>query len=125
MNGLRALLRNENDIDFPAYWKRVGIVSATLLLIAIGSLVFRGLNLGIEFEGGTVWEAPTNGVEADEISSALSAEGIDADRVQVVGGDTFRIRSEETRPTAFARSRDAGLMLHDTGTGTGRLRTIR
>ena len=35
---------------------RWGIVSGTLLLVGVGALLLQGLNLGIDFEGGTSWQ---------------------------------------------------------------------
>ena len=53
MSFIRRLYRSEHHFDFPAMWRRGLTVSAVLVVISIGSLAFRGLNLGIEFEGGT------------------------------------------------------------------------
>lgn len=94
MNGLRALLRNENDVDFPSYWKRVAIVSAGLLLIAVGSLAFRGLNLGIEFEGGASWEVRSAEVTSSELRDALEPLGLGDARVQQVANELWRVRAE-------------------------------
>ena len=46
------LYRGEVSYDFVGRWKRWYIFSAIILLVAVASLAFRGLNLGIEFRGG-------------------------------------------------------------------------
>ena len=81
MSAIRRLLRNENNIDFPGMWKKALTVSVVLLLIAIGSLIFRGLNLGIEFEGGASWEVSSATTDADQLRSALEPFGIGDARV--------------------------------------------
>ena len=94
MNGLRALLRNENEVDFPSYWRRVAIVSAALLLVAVGSLALRGLNLGIEFEGGASWEVRSADVTSSELRDALEPIGLGDARVQQVANELWRVRAE-------------------------------
>jgi len=99
MSGLGHLLRNENDYDFPAWWKRTLTVSAVLLAIAIGALLFRGFNLGIEFEGGASWTVTSSDTSADELRDALAPLGLDDARVQQVSNGAWRIRAE-TNTTA-------------------------
>ncbi|MCY0865034.1 MAG: protein translocase subunit SecF [Sulfobacillus sp.] len=41
------------QIDFLKRWKLWFVLSGILLLVALGSLAFRGLNYGIDFTGGT------------------------------------------------------------------------
>ena len=50
------MYRNETSVPFAKLWKPVGICSVLILIISVGSLGFRGLNLGLEFEGGGAWE---------------------------------------------------------------------
>tara|TARA_Y100001960_G_scaffold289938_1_gene330171 strand:- start:282 stop:1220 length:939 start_codon:yes stop_codon:yes gene_type:complete len=57
----------------------------------------RGLNLGIEFEGGGVWESPASEViTTDTIDNAMSNVGMDDARIQRItgGDDIFRVRGE-------------------------------
>jgi len=62
------------------------LLSATLILIAISSVIVRGLNLGIDFTGGTLvevgYEAP---VDLQQVRAALSAEGFSEATVQHFG----------------------------------------
>ena len=55
---LRALYRGENSWDFIGVSRRVLAGSALAVLICVAAIFIRGLNLGIEFEGGGVWEIP-------------------------------------------------------------------
>ena len=57
----------------------------------------RGLNLGIEFEGGGVWESPASeAVTTDTIDDAMSDVGMNDARIQRItgGDDIFRVRGE-------------------------------
>ena len=91
---IRALLRNENNIDFPRFWKPAGMASGVLLLVAIGALLIGGLNLGIEFEGGASWEVRSGTVTSDELRDALEPFGLGDARVQQVANELWRVRAE-------------------------------
>lgn len=45
----------ENDFDFPRWSRRMLVVSAVLVVISVVSLFTRGLELSLEFEGGSTW----------------------------------------------------------------------
>ncbi|MER5643786.1 protein translocase subunit SecF [Streptosporangium sp. NPDC002524] len=66
MSGIaRRLYRGEVDVDFVGRKKLWYTLSAILLVISIAGLVFNGLNLGVEFKGGSVFsfKAPTANIE--------------------------------------------------------------
>ena len=44
------------DIKFMSYRRLATIGSLALLILSIGSLSFKGLNLGLDFSGGTLIE---------------------------------------------------------------------
>jgi preprotein translocase subunit SecF len=48
------LYHGETSIDFVGRTKVWFALSGVLILVGLGSLFTRGLNLGIDFEGGTV-----------------------------------------------------------------------
>jgi len=102
MNTLRLLYRGEQNFDFPKMWRKALIGSAVLVLISVGSLVFRGLNLGIEFEGGTSWEVAAPGVSVSDARDALSGTDAAAGKIQTVGGDSIRVRADLDTPEAIA-----------------------
>ncbi|MFM7211323.1 MAG: protein translocase subunit SecF [Actinomycetota bacterium] len=52
------LYDGEVSIDFVGRRRTWYIVSALILLVAVGALFFRGLNLGVEFRGGAVFTVP-------------------------------------------------------------------
>ena len=44
------------DIPFMRHALAFNVISIAMFLIAVGALAFKGLNLGVEFTGGTVME---------------------------------------------------------------------
>ncbi|MEI2705963.1 MAG: protein translocase subunit SecF [Ilumatobacteraceae bacterium] len=56
-------------------WWGLGL-SMILLLISVGSLLTRGLNLGLDFEGGVAWEVDATRVTEDQARSILDQNGI-------------------------------------------------
>jgi preprotein translocase subunit SecF len=66
------------------------------VLLSIGSLVFRGLNLGIDFEGGTSWEVPAPGVSVGDARAALDEIGQAQAKIQIVGSDVLRVQADES-----------------------------
>lgn len=105
--GLRTLYRGENSWDFLTASRKVLLGSALAVLICVVALLTRGLNLGIEFEGGSVWELPlpaeadadagnTDAPATDEVAAAAAAAGVPDARVQLVtvtgAADIIRVR---------------------------------
>jgi len=92
---LRTLYRGENHFDFIEGSRKVLMASAVIVLISIIALLGRGLNLGIEFEGGVVWEVPAGEASEDDIRSTLTEFGLEGRIQKVTGGtDVFRVRAE-------------------------------
>ena len=52
----KRLFLGQTAIDFWGHRRRYFAVSLLLILISVVSLMTRELNLGIDFEGGVVWE---------------------------------------------------------------------
>ena len=84
----------DNDIDFRRLWRIGAVISAVALVFCVGGLLVRGLNLGIDFEGGTSWEVPAAGVSVSDARDALSGTGAEGAKIQIVGDDTVRVQAE-------------------------------
>jgi preprotein translocase subunit SecF len=77
------LYQGETSIDF---WGRRWwglIASGILVLVTIGSLVFNGLNLGLDFEGGVAWEVPTGQITEAQVRQVLADNNVDASNSKV------------------------------------------
>jgi preprotein translocase subunit SecF len=92
MSALIRLYRGENDINFTRWWRRGLILSAALILISVLSLFTRGLNLGIDFEGGVSWEVTANGASVADAQTAMGDLGLGTAKVQLVG-DNLRVQA--------------------------------
>lgn len=91
------LYRGQTRFNIVGHRRRWFMVSGLMLLIALVSLTTRGLNLGIEFEGGVVWEVPAGDATVAEARSALAPFGLaDAtiQRIESDGDTELRIASE-------------------------------
>ena len=76
-SGLGRLYRGQTAIDFYSKRKISLLVAMVVLVLTVGSLAIRGLNLGLDFEGGDAWDIPASeqfGV--DEAQDVLSENGI-------------------------------------------------
>ncbi len=108
-NIFHRLYHGETDIDFIGRTKTWFIISAVVILVGVVSLSTRGLNFGIDFKGGVVWEVPANGVSVAEARDALTGEGLADAKIQTLTseeGVRLRIQSEPLKDTADERARE-------------------
>ena len=102
-----SLYRGEQQIDFPRLWRRALIGSLVAVVVSVASFGVRGIDLGIEFEGGTSWEVPAPGVSVAEARDALRGTGAADAKIQTLGGDTIRVRADIEAPAAVDSVRTA------------------
>ena len=80
------LFKKETHIDFMGKRKLAMMLSIVLLLIAIGSIVTRGLSFGIDFTGGTLVEVGySQPVELAKVREVLGEAGFGDATVQHFG----------------------------------------
>lgn len=78
--------KKKTSFQFMAPRKRWYAISTVLVLGSILLLAFRGLNLGIDFTGGVVFEVSfPEAVDLDRVRGALSSKGYDEATVQSFG----------------------------------------
>ena len=100
MSTWRRLNRGETTVDFVGHRRRWFAISALLLTVALTSLGFRQLSLGIEFIGGLGMQAPNPaGADVGEIREALVVLGVEDATVQLVDdGASVRITTAVLDP---------------------------
>lgn len=81
------LIKPGTHIDFVGKMRKAVIVSAVLILISIGSLIYhKGPNWGVEFTGGSeIHIKLTKDVGLEQIKSTLDKAGYPPDEVQRIG----------------------------------------
>lgn len=96
MNFFRKLASFEDNIDFVRLWKRGAVLSVVLLLVAGGAIALRGLNLGIDFEGGTSWEFAAPDASVSDARDVLEPFGQAGAKIQVIGSNVLRVQADPT-----------------------------
>ena len=59
------------NINFSAKFKYANILSLAVFFLSIIFIIFKGLNYGIDFKGGTLIELRSNNIEASSIRDVL------------------------------------------------------
>jgi preprotein translocase subunit SecF len=95
--------------------------SAVVIVLSLGGLFFRHLNLSIDFEGGAKLEYPfTTSLTAQDVIGVLDANGHPGSEVQIVNGDTVSVRTgtltenpEQSQELLSALADQAGISVSD------------
>lgn len=75
--GLGRLYQGQSSVDFVGRRKVGFIVSGVLILLSLLSFLGRGLDLGIDFQGGISWDVPGTELTITEAEAVLNANGVD------------------------------------------------
>ncbi len=116
MSLLGRLYRGETNIDFIGKRKIWFALSLIVLLVSAGSLAIKGLNFGIEFEGGAYVDVPvsdtgplggaTDGEVLARVEETLDGLGIEESQVQLTQTETGRTVLVQTKEVTTAEERD-------------------
>lgn len=88
------LYRGETSIDFVGKRRRWYSFSGLLIVLSAVVLGTQGLNLGIEFKGGSEFSISKPGVTVEQGRAAMKAAGVSGESVvQIVGNDRLRIQT--------------------------------
>ncbi len=97
-----ALYEGDVSIDFVGRKWLWYAISGVIVLLAVSGLFFKGLNFGIEFEGGVEYNVslPADQVtqaNVDKIRTAVAGTGLDAASSPIVNtsGESIRVQTEE------------------------------
>ena len=103
------LYHGETSFDFVGKRKIGFAISITLILLTLGSLFTRGLNLGIDFEGGVAWQVPSSEtIDVDAARAVLDDNGVPTENAKVqtlTSGTTSSIRIQVGDQTAEVRTK--------------------
>ena len=94
------LIPDNPSFIFLNYFKFGFIFSAVLIVLSISSFLFQGLNLGIDFKGGTLIEAKSKSGKADvqQLRNGLQGNSFGEVSIQLFGGEDevlIRIQKQE------------------------------
>ena len=67
------MIKISRDIKFSDFFKKMNFLSFLLVILSISILLFKGLNLGVDFKGGTLIElrSENKNVNIGEIRQSL------------------------------------------------------
>ena len=131
---LRDIFHEQTNYDFIGPKKKWFIFSGTLILIGLAALGLRGLNLGIEFKGGTSWEVEVHDKRptTDGARSAVEAAGLVDPSIQLLGRPADSVRVEARRAlieeqlkvrdalAKYANAQPADVSINDVGPSWGK-----
>lgn len=83
------------NVDFVGGWRKWFLISGIFLLLGIGFIAIRGLNLGIDFEGGAKFTATdtSKSLSVAEVRAALPGDLASESVIQRFGQNGYEIRT--------------------------------
>jgi preprotein translocase subunit SecF len=105
------LYHGETHVDFVGRRRLWFTLSAIAMLVSIVSFATRGLNLGIDFEGGVVWQVPAGDVSVAEARDALGDFGLADATIQELESDEGTELRVESEPLDSAATDDVSRRL--------------
>jgi preprotein translocase subunit SecF len=101
------LYNGEAGLDVVGHSRLIYKITAVVVLLCLLSMIFRGFNFGIDFEGGNSFKVPATSEQLSEIRTAAEDAGAQVATAQVVGGNTVLLRTGQLDPNAETQVRDA------------------
>ena len=108
---VKRLYRSDFNINFVGKRKIWFAFSAVLILICFASFLFRGFNWGIEFKGGSVFQAPTTVTNqtVGDFSNAVANSGVSelGSQVSTLSGSGVRVQTRSLSTEEVVQVREA------------------
>lgn len=102
------LYRGETSVNFIGRRRRWYALSGFFVLLSIGALAVQGLQLGIEFKGGSSFTVNTSSPSISLARDAVEEAGVTSDPiVQLVGTDKVRVQTQALDPALNNAVQDA------------------
>jgi len=98
-------LFKKTNIDFLGKRKMLYVVSIAMVLVGMISVVFKGINYGIDFQGGTeIVLAFQQKVEISDLRTSLTKVGLGSSEIKFYGNENYVLirTSEQAEGTATA-----------------------
>jgi preprotein translocase subunit SecF len=107
------LYHGETNVDFVGRRKLWFTLSLVAVLIGVGSLLTRDLNLGIDFEGGVVWQVAAGEASVGDARDALDEFGLGGATIQELESDEGVELRVEAEPVSAETSDQVTAALAD------------
>ncbi|HYO18721.1 MAG TPA: protein translocase subunit SecF, partial [Dermatophilaceae bacterium] len=101
------LYSGEISYDIVGRRRRWYAISGAIFLIAVVSLLTRGLNYGIEFTGGAEFRVPSASCTIEQARSAVEGVGVTPSTVTELGGESIRVTTEAVSTAESSEIRSA------------------
>jgi preprotein translocase subunit SecF len=88
------LYSGEISYDIVGKRRRWYAISGVIFLVALVSLLTRGLNYGIEFTGGAEYQVPSASCTVEQARAAVEDAGVTPSTVTQLGSDSIRVTTE-------------------------------
>jgi preprotein translocase subunit SecF len=114
------LYSGEVSYDFVGKRRRWYAISGVVLVLALVGLFGRGLNLGIEFKGGSEFTIPNTTSSVEDVRGAVESAGVVDPIVTQVGEDTIKVQTpalttDESAKVTAAIAAETGVAAGDIG----------
>ncbi|MFN8105786.1 MAG: protein translocase subunit SecF [Acidimicrobiia bacterium] len=110
MNRLRRFYWGQSHIDFVGRYRLWIGLSVAVVVVALAAIAVRGLNLSIDFAGGTTWRVPSNDFtkdQAEDVAAQFQLEDPTVREAQSGGARVTYLESRQVEPETAAKVTDA------------------
>jgi preprotein translocase subunit SecF len=87
------LYNGEAGLDVVGNSRLIYRITAVIVALCLLSMVFRGFNFGIDFEGGNSFRLPGSEQQLSDVRTAAEDAGAEVSTAQIVGGNTILLRT--------------------------------
>ena len=101
------LYNGEAGLDVVGRSALIYKITAGVMLLCVASMIFRGFNFGIDFEGGNAFKVPGHSQQLSAVRTAAEHAGAAVSSAQVVGGNTILLRTGQLTQQATFAVKDA------------------
>ncbi|HXQ19225.1 MAG TPA: protein translocase subunit SecF [Acidimicrobiales bacterium] len=88
------MYRGDTKFDFVGRRRLWFLLSGIIIVAGLISLGTRGLNLGIDFKGGTSWTVLAPNVSQTQAENAVTAAGLSNPTVEILGSSTVQVSDD-------------------------------